>query len=64
MLQHSQLLCTYLHPADVGANCVRPRATKRRPYNFKRKIVVFGNTPLLLANLNVVAIYRLIPNIW
>ena len=30
MLQRSQPLCTYLHPADVGANFVRPRATIRK----------------------------------
>ena len=46
MLQHPQLLCTYLHLQVVGANFVRPRATKRRPYNFLRNIVVFCKTPL------------------
>ena len=39
MLQHPQLICTYLHLQDVGANFVRP-------YNFLRNIVVFCKTPL------------------
>lgn len=39
MLQHPQLLCTYLHPADAGANFVRP-------YNFLRNNVLFCKTPL------------------
>ena len=36
MLQHSLKLCIHLHPVDVGADIIRPRATKRRPYGFYR----------------------------
>ena len=34
MMQHPLEVCNYLHLADVGAHCVRLRATKRRPYGF------------------------------
>ena len=34
MLQHSLKLCIRLHPVDVGADIIRPRATNSRPYRF------------------------------
>ena len=36
MMQHSLILDNCLHPQDVGANTVRPRAINNRPYGFYR----------------------------
>ena len=44
LLQHSLILCTFLHPADVGALVERPRAIDNRPYGFYRRFCVFCNT--------------------
>ncbi len=46
MMQHALKLYGCLHPADVGADIIRPRATDSRPYKSFCYFFDFCNSPL------------------
>ena len=41
-MQQTLNLWKYLHPADVRADIIRPRALNERPYEFYRRVCVFA----------------------
>ena len=45
MKQHALKLWEFLHPQDVGADNIRPRAIDNRPYGFFIRLCVFCNSP-------------------
>ena len=47
MKQHALKTHKYLHPADVGADMIRPRATNSRPYGFYCSFFAFCNKPFI-----------------
>ena len=54
MLRHALKLCDCLHPADVGADRIRLRATNSRPYEFYWAFGVFCNTSRFYENTKTV----------
>ena len=47
-MQCALKLCICLHPVDVGADNIRPRAIYNRPYRSYRRFYAFCNTPSIL----------------